>query len=212
MNRAILFLLAAVLLLTCALSGCAQRKNVVVGADGIVSSEDSAAQTPATSAAPDDSSAETPEPTPAPTPTDASGWSYRYDRELVNQSNVIFTLQTIEYDSATHTLRVVADYANTGTYEQLIANIYALVVNEYYSLAVEPAATENAPIYLQGGETRTLSFSYTFTSDELAHLNMEQVKSVDIQVYKMEATDRAHPDNFDLESFTWVTVELPPAA
>ena len=210
MKRVILFLLAAVLLLTCVLSGCAQRKNVVVGADGIVSSKDSATKTPASSSAQTDSPARTPEPTP--TPTEEPGWFYTYNRDLVNQSNVLFTLQTMEYDYATKTLRVVADYTNTGPYEQLITEVYALVVNKYYSLGVDPTATDDAFIYLKGGEERTISFSYTFTDEQLEHINILHLKSIDIDVYKMEANDPSKPDDFPLEAFSWVTIEMPPAA
>ena len=210
MKRVILFLLAAVLLLTCVLSGCTQRKNVVVGADGIVSSNDSKAQALAPSSTISDYPAQTPEPTP--TPTEEPGWFYTYNRDLVNKDNLLFTLQTMEYDYASKTLRVVADYTNTGPYEQLITEVYALVVNQYYSLRVDPTATDDAYVYLKGGEKRTLSFSYTFTSEELEHINILHLKSIDINVYKMEANDPSKPDDFPLEAFSWVTIEMPPAA
>ena len=125
---------------------------------------------------------------------------------------MLFTLQTIEYDYAAKTLRVVADYTNTGPYEQHIVEIYALVVNKYYSLTVDPTKTDGARIYLKGEEKRTISFSYTFTNEQLEKINMLHLKSIDIQVNKREASDLSNPEDFALASFLWVTIELPPVA
>ena len=210
MRRVLLYALTSAVFLACVLSGCVQRKNVFIDDNGIVSSRDSTLKTPALSSAQLDSPTQTTEPTS--TPTEEPGWFYCYNRDLVNKNNVLFTLQTIEYDYAAKTLRVVADYTNTGPYEQHIVEIYALVVNKYYSLTVDPTKTDGARIYLKGGEKRTISFSYTFTNEQLEKINMLHLKSIDIQVNKREASDLSNPEDFALASFLWVTIELPPVA
>ena len=210
MKRVIPFLFTAVLLLSCVLGGCAQQKSVTISADGIVTSNDSEAQALAPSSTISESPAQTPEPTPAP--TEAPGWVYSYNRDLVNKDNVLFTLKTIEYDYDAKTLSVVGDYTNTGTYNQLITCIYATINSTDYTLDVKPETSGDTAIFLTGGEKRTVTFSYTFTDEELAGINLQKLKSIELLVFKLEASNSSQPDDFILESFDWVNIALPPAA
>ena len=209
-----LLLLAVALLITCALGGCAQNKSVSVGADGIVSAKNSAEDTPAPSPTPTATPEPTPEPTPVPTPTpvDVPGWFYHYDRELYNQDNVLFSLQTMEYDYDAKSLSVVADYTNTGKYDQLIVFIYANIDDMSYSLNVDPTTTSDTFVYLQAGEMHTITFTYEFSDEDLASIDLEHAESIGIEMFKLEASDSSQPDNFTLTSFDAVNVEVPPAA
>ena len=214
MKRVALFLLAAALLLACILGGCAQNKSVSVGASGIVSSEDSATTTPAPSPTPTATPEPTPVPTPEPTPTpvDEPGWFYHYDRNLFNQDNVLFTLQTMEYDYDAKTLSVVADYTNTGKYGQLIVFIYANIDDMSFTLNVDPTTTSDTFIYLKAGELHTITFTYEFTDEDLASIDLEHATTIGIEMFKLEASDSSKPDDFTITSFDAVSVELPPAA
>lgn len=213
MKKYISLSLAAALLLACALGGCAQSKSVSVGVDGIVASKDVADETPVPSPTLTDSPSPTPTPTPEPTPTpvEVPGWFYHYDLELINQDNVLFTLQSLEYDYDAKTLRVVVDYTNTGIYGQLIVCIYAIINNTSYTLNVDPATTSDTFIYLKAGELRPITFSYEFTDEDLASFDLQHAKTIGIEMFKLEASDPSEPNNFTIKSFDSVNVELPPA-
>ena len=213
MRKIVLFSLAAMLLLACVLGGCAQSKSVSVGADGIVSAKDSAADTPLPSPTPTNSPTPTPKPTPEPTPTpiDVPGWFYHYDRDLINQDNVLFTLQTMEYDYDAKTLSVVADYTNTGTYDQLIVFMDVTFGTRSFTLFMEPTAEGDSFVILKAGEQKTITFSYVLLDADLANFDLEHIENVDIEMAKLEASDPSQPDNFTIDSFDVVNVELPPA-
>ena len=209
-----MLLLTVAMLITVALGGCAQNKSVSVGEDGIVSSKNSAEETPAPTPTPTATPEPTPEPTPVPTPTpvDVPGWFYHYDRELFNQDNVLFSLQTMEYDYDARTLSVVADYTNTGNYGQLIVLIYATIDDISYTLNLDPTTTSDKFIYLKAGEMHTITFTYEFTDEDLASIDIEHATTIGVEMFKLEASDSSQPDNFTITSFDVVSVELPPAA
>lgn len=204
---AILLTLAFALTL---LGGCAEQKDVSVGAGGAIS--ENGADAEASEPTPEPTAAPTPTEAPTPTPTEAPGWSYRFDRVLLDEENVRFTLQTMEYDFETKTLTVVADYADTGPYSQLVIFVNVIFGETSYTLYADTSAEEDNLLILSGGEECTVSFSVELTDEDLAETDVQHATSVLFDLSRLEADDPSDPNTFGIHCFDNVEVELPPAA
>ena len=210
MKKAIAILLALAFVFAGTLSGCSQTKEVSIGAGGSISSADESGE-PSTPT-PEPTAAPTPTEAPTPTPTEAPGWFYHYNRVLVDQENVRFTLQTMEYNFDAKTLTVIADYENTGKYNQIVVFVNVLVKDASLTLYAETGDEDNRMISILFGEKRTITFAIDLSDENLAQTDLQHVSAVSIDLAKFEATDTSKPDSYTVGTFDAVEVELPPTA
>lgn len=210
MKRTVAILLALVLTFAGLTGGCAQKKTVSVGTGGTISAKDES--TDASAPAPEPTATPDPTEAPTPTPTEAPGWFYHYDRILVDEENVQFTLQTLEYDFDGKTLTAIMDYTNTGEYNQIVVFINILVQDVSYLLYADTSSESDKVIYMQPGEKRTITFSTGLTDENLAQTDFQHLSAVSFDLAKFEATDKSKPDTYGVDTLDPVEVELPPAA
>jgi len=210
MKRTVTILLACTFVFASLAGGCAQKKEVSVGAGGAISADSASAE--ASAPTPEPTATPTPTEEPTPTPTEAPGWFYHYDRVLLDEENVQFTLQTMEYDFDSKTLTVIADYTNTGEYNQIVVFINILVKDVTYLLYADTSSEDNKMIYVPSGEKRTITFSTDLTDENLEQTDLQHASVVSFDLPKFEATDSSKPDTYGVGSFDPVEVELPPKA
>ncbi|MEA5048984.1 MAG: hypothetical protein VB034_10325 [Eubacteriales bacterium] len=210
MKKLFAALLALAFMFAGVLSGCTQKKEISIGAGGTISSagESGEASTPT----PEPTAAPTPTEAPTPTPTEAPGWFYHYNRVLIDQENVRFTLQTMEYNFDAKTLTVIADYENTGKYNQIVVFVNVLVKDASLTLYAETGDENNRMISVLSGEKRTVTFAIDLSDEDLTQTDLQHLSTVSIDLAKFEATDKSKPDSYTVGTFDAVEVELPPTA
>jgi len=212
MKRTVAILLALCLLFIGLLGGCEQKKEVSVGTDGAISEKDASAEAPEPTVAPTPTSTPAPTEEPTPTPTEAPGWFYHYDRVLVDEEHVLFTLQTMEYNFESKTLTVIADYTNTGENNQIVVFINVDIQSVTYLLYADTADENDHMIYVQPGEKRTVTFSTELTDENLAEADLQHAATALFDLTRFEAEDPSEPNTFGIHLFDNVEVELPPNA